>query len=78
MKTAEELALALGDKLNAGYTDEEVEKYVDDNAESFEELAEEEDALSLSVYKVYEVTMTMFTSDQLENALDDVEEALMN
>lgn len=78
MKTAEELALVLGDMLNSGYSDNQVEQFVDDNAEAFEELAEEEDTISLTVYKVYEITMTMFDSDQLEDALDMVESALMD
>ena len=73
MKTKEKLASDLMGFLNSGYTDNEIENYVDEFEESFEDLCYEGDQLSLALYNLYQITGEMFTSDQLEDALDAIE-----
>ena len=73
MKNKEQLGRDLMGFLNSGYTDEEVENYVSEFEESFEDLCYEEDRLSLALYRVYMLTGEMFGSDELEDALDAIE-----
>jgi len=73
MKTKEQLASDLMGFLNSGYTDNEIENYVDEFEESFGELPYNEDQLSIALFNVYQLTGEMFTSDQLEDALDAIE-----